>query len=63
MGSRAEDLFLHDGRAPDLLIAIEAHRSGNSSDRDASEANTVVGQFEALPQSAKQDILNFLRSL
>jgi mono/diheme cytochrome c family protein len=55
--------FLHDGRTRDLLIAIEAHRSGSSPNRDASEANTVVGQFEALPQSGKQDILNFLRSL
>ncbi|HWZ73538.1 MAG TPA: di-heme oxidoredictase family protein [Casimicrobiaceae bacterium] len=55
--------FLHDGRTRDLLIAIDAHRSGSSSNGDSSEANAVIGQFEALPQSGKQDILNFLRSL
>jgi hypothetical protein len=46
----------------DLLLAIEAHRSGGSSSGDASEADTVIGQFEALPESRKQDVLNFLRS-
>ena len=55
--------FLHDGRTRDLLIAIAAHRSGSSSNRDASEANAVVGQFDALPEGGKQDVLNFLRSL
>lgn len=55
--------FLHDGRARDLLIAIEAHRSGSSASGDASEANAVVSQFDALPESGKQDVLNFLRSL
>lgn len=55
--------FLHDGRARDLRVAIDAHRSGSRTDGDASEANTVVGRFEALPESGKQDVLNFLRSL
>jgi len=55
--------FLHDGRTRDLLLAIAAHRSGSSSNGDASEANTVIGQFEALPERGKQDVLNFLRSL
>jgi CxxC motif-containing protein (DUF1111 family) len=55
--------FLHDGRTRDLLLAIKAHRSGGSSNGDASEANTVIGQFEALSESEKQDVLNFLRSL
>jgi len=55
--------FLHDGRTRDLLLAIKAHRSGGSSSGDASEADTVIGQFEALPESGKQDVLNFLRSL
>jgi CxxC motif-containing protein (DUF1111 family) len=49
--------FLHDGRTADLLQAIEAHKS------DGSEANTVIGNFNALPASSQQDILNFLRSL
>jgi CxxC motif-containing protein (DUF1111 family) len=55
--------FLHDGRTRDLLLAIKAHRGGDSSSGDASEADTVIGQFEALPESGKQDVLNFLRSL
>jgi putative ABC transport system ATP-binding protein len=46
-----------------LLTAIEAHRSGSSAIDDASQPNTVLGQFDALPDCAKQDVLNFLRSL
>jgi len=49
--------FLHDGRTRDLLEAIEAHSS------DRSEANAVISEFKERPASAKQDILNFLRSL
>jgi len=49
--------FLHDGRTADLLQAIQAHSS------NGSEANTVIAGFNLLPPSAKQDILNFLRSL
>ena len=49
--------FLHDGRTADLLQAIQAHSS------PGSEANSVIGLFNLLPASAKQDILNFLRSL
>jgi len=49
--------FLHDGRTADLLQAIEAHMSVGS------EANTVIGNFNALPASSQQAILNFLRSL
>jgi CxxC motif-containing protein (DUF1111 family) len=55
LGQRA--YFLHDGRASDLLVAIEAHRS------QGSEANTVVGQFNALSDPQQQAILDFLRSL
>ena len=47
----------------DLLLAIRAHRSGGATSGDASEGNTVIGQFEALPKSGKRDVLNFLRSL
>jgi CxxC motif-containing protein (DUF1111 family) len=49
--------FLHDGRTADLLAAIEAHASSGS------EANAVITQFNTLSTQAKQDILNFLRSL
>jgi CxxC motif-containing protein (DUF1111 family) len=51
--------FLHDGRTRDLLVAIAAHASGG----DGSEANLVVGAFNALTDEQKQDVLNFLRSL
>ena len=49
--------FLHDGRTADLLEAIMAHQG------TGSEANRVISGFAALPGQAKQDILNFLRSL
>jgi CxxC motif-containing protein (DUF1111 family) len=49
--------FLHDGRTSDLLQAIAAHSS------QGSEANAVVAAFNALSDSAQQDLLNFLRSL
>ncbi len=49
--------FLHDGRTNDLLEAIRAHSSAGS------EANTVIGNFNALPAWSQQDVLNFLRSL
>jgi CxxC motif-containing protein (DUF1111 family) len=55
--------FLHDGRTSNLLIAILEHQSGNAANRDASEANTVIGRFNALTEREKQDVLNFLRSL
>ena len=40
-----------------LLKAIEDHASPDS------EANQVILLFRALPESQKQDLLNFLRSL
>jgi len=49
--------FLHDGRTNDLLQAIEAHES------NGSEANSVIDAFNGKTRSAKQDVLNFLRSL
>ena len=49
--------FLHDGRASDLSSAIQAHHSRGS------EANAVVANYNRLPEPAKQDMLNFLRSL
>jgi CxxC motif-containing protein (DUF1111 family) len=55
--------FLHDGRTTDLLAAIQAHQSGSAGTNDASEANAVIQLFSNLPESQKQNILNFLRSL
>ena len=68
--------FLHDGRTKDLLEAIQAHFSRASSDggnnpaKDsqsftypASEANGVILRFNALSESDKQSVLDFLRSL
>ena len=49
--------FLHDGRTSDLVQAILEHRS------NGSEANRAVGSYDALRESEKQDLLNFLRSL
>jgi CxxC motif-containing protein (DUF1111 family) len=55
--------FLHDGRTSDLREAIRAHRSGSVFTFNASEANVVVRNFNALRDRQKQDVLNFLRSL
>jgi CxxC motif-containing protein (DUF1111 family) len=49
--------LLHDGRATNLLAAIQAHGD------EASEADVVEDTFETLSASQQQDILNFLRSL
>ncbi|HEY6352261.1 MAG TPA: di-heme oxidoredictase family protein [Candidatus Angelobacter sp.] len=65
--------FLHDGRASDLLTAIEDHclpvPAGNTI--AASEACAAVTNFNNLPPvtpagtttTSQQDVLNFLRSL
>src|SRR5258705_5328651 len=55
--------FLHDGRTSDLVQAIQAHRSGSIFTFNASEANRVIRNFNALQDGQKQDVLNFLRSL
>jgi len=55
--------FLHDGRTSDLREAIRAHRSGSIFTFNASEANRVIRNFNALQDGQKQDVLNFLRSL
>ena len=55
--------FLHDGRTSDLREAIQAHRSGSFLTFNASEASAVIKNFNALQDSQKQDVLNFLRSL
>ena len=55
--------LLHDGRTSDLISAVRAHKSAGNTQYRASEANAVVDRFNALPESGKQDLLNFLRSL
>ena len=55
--------FLHDGRTSDVREAIRAHQSGSVLTGNASEANGVIGNFNALQDNQKQDVLNFLRSL
>jgi CxxC motif-containing protein (DUF1111 family) len=49
--------FLHDGRTPNLLAAIQAHAS------TGSEANQVIRNFNLLSAADRQAILVFLRSL
>ena len=57
-----ERLFLlHDGRTTDLREAITAHASTRGT--HASSANAVMDNFSKLPETQKQDLLNFLRSL
>jgi CxxC motif-containing protein (DUF1111 family) len=48
--------FLHDGRANNLIEAIEHHAS------EGSEANAVIGRYHQLSASDKQTLLNYLRS-
>src|SRR5262249_35438979 len=68
--------FLYDGRTRDLLVAIEDHYSppfssgGDNPAKDLfsfsygpSEANAVITRFNALSESNKLAILDFLRSL
>ena len=55
--------FLHDGRTTDLLVAIEAHRSGPDPHFTASEATKVIDSFDKLSELEKQDLVNFLRAL
>ncbi len=55
--------LLHDGRATNLLAAIQAHKSPGNGRFPASEANAVVDNFNRFSDAQKQDVLNFLRSL
>jgi CxxC motif-containing protein (DUF1111 family) len=55
--------FLHDGRTPDLKVAIQAHKSAGNSKFGPSEANKVIDNFNNLRDDDQQDLLNFLRSL
>jgi CxxC motif-containing protein (DUF1111 family) len=61
--------FLHDGRTSGLLQEIWAHFStslacvATNNGYAASEANQVIQNFNALSESDKQAVLDFLRSL
>jgi CxxC motif-containing protein (DUF1111 family) len=55
--------LLHDGRATNLLEAIQAHKSPGNDRFPPSEANAVVDNFNRYSDAQKQDVLNFLRSL
>jgi CxxC motif-containing protein (DUF1111 family) len=56
-GLSARISLLHDGRTTDLMQAILLH------DSPASEAHSVIQNFQALTAAQKQSILDFLRSL
>ncbi|HEV2177734.1 MAG TPA: di-heme oxidoredictase family protein [Terriglobia bacterium] len=58
--------FMHDGRTSNIVTAVEDHLSTSScpnSQYPPSEANAVVGNFNALSPTNQQDLINFLRSL
>lgn len=68
--------LLHDGRTTDLNVAIQDHFSRRFSDGgdnpskdfrsyayESSEANVVVERFNALSETEKRAIFDFLRSL
>jgi CxxC motif-containing protein (DUF1111 family) len=49
--------FLHDGRASDLVEAVNQHAGPRS------ESNRVIDNYEVLSRSDKQALFAFLRSL
>jgi CxxC motif-containing protein (DUF1111 family) len=55
--------FMHDGRTPDIVQAIEDHFCAGNQTFAASEANAVITSFNALSQTNQQAIVDFLRSL
>ena len=55
--------FMHDGRTTDIVQAIQDHSCAGNSQYGASEANGVIGAFNALSTQNQQDLVNFLRSL
>jgi len=56
-GAGQRTFFLHDGRSPNLVDAILQHAG------PGSEANQVIQHYNQLPPPARQDLINFLRSL
>jgi CxxC motif-containing protein (DUF1111 family) len=61
--------FLHDGRASDLVTAIQSHASERHAECEGgacyppSEANAVIERFNRLGSEDQQAIVDFLRSL
>ncbi|HTE88371.1 MAG TPA: di-heme oxidoredictase family protein [Terriglobales bacterium] len=55
--------FLHDGRTTDIVQAVENHSCAANGQYQASEANKVIDNFNALSSKDQQDLINFLRSL
>jgi CxxC motif-containing protein (DUF1111 family) len=55
--------FMHDGRTTNIVQAIENHFCNANTQYQASEANAVVGAFNALTPTNQQDLVNFLRIL
>jgi CxxC motif-containing protein (DUF1111 family) len=56
-GASQRLFFLHDGRTANIVQAIEDHSSSGS------EANTVIQQFNSLPATEQQTLVNFVRGL
>jgi len=55
--------FMHDGRTPNIVQAIEDHFCNANTQFQASEANAVINAFNALTPTNQQDLVNFLRIL
>lgn len=55
--------FMHDGRAKDLVTAIEDHAGPCISTAPCSEASQVVAAFNGLTTAQQRALLVFLRSL
>jgi CxxC motif-containing protein (DUF1111 family) len=55
--------FMHDGRTSNLITAINDHFCAANSQYQASEANTVINNYNALSPTLQQDIITFLRDL
>ena len=53
-GIRSKSLFLHDGRAGDLLTAISLHDG---------QAKQAAQSFESLTTQQQQDLINFLNTI
>ena len=62
-GLSGREFLLHDGRATNLIDAINSHYSKGIPEKGGSEANDVVRLFKSLAPDRQQDLLNFLRSL
>lgn len=55
--------FMHDARTNNIVTAVEDHYCAANGTYQASEANAVVTNFNALSATNQQDLIDFLRSL